>query len=131
VRRPPRAAALHFYARLVAALAAGVVFAILAYQSPADAKRGRTETLPSADRQDAVKEDGVLPLLTERRARLATEDAVGLARTRDRDLSRMTTDAAGEVPADIRGRGLTSIDQDEELRRHTTAAPHSRGPPGE
>lgn len=130
-RKAPRAAVLAFYGRLAAALAAGCVFAVLAYQSPVSAKRDSTNVIRAADRQDAVMEDGVLPLLEDRPARVAAEDAVGLARPKTRDSSRMTNDAAGDLPSDGRGRSVTRADQDEELRRHTTAAPHSRGPPGE
>ncbi|HKQ48514.1 MAG TPA: hypothetical protein VJZ71_10625 [Phycisphaerae bacterium] len=131
IRKVPRSAALAFYGRLAAALAAGCVFAMLAYQSPASAKREATNVIQAADRQDAVTEDGVLPLLDERRARVATEDAVGLVRPKNRDSSRMANDGAGDLPSDGRGRSLTRADQDDELGRHTTAAPHSRGPPGE
>jgi hypothetical protein len=127
--KPPRAAALRFYGRLAAALAAGGVFATLAYQSPANAKRQGTNTLQAADRQDAVTEDGVLPQQDERRARVSAEDAAGLARDKTREASRMTSEVEGNVPSDDRG-GAARADQDRELR-HTTAAPHSRGPPVE
>ena len=128
-QKQSRRAVLHFYARLAAALAIGSVFAVLAYESPATAQRHGTMTNQAADRQDAVTEDGVLPLLEDRRGRVATEDTAALAPTKTRDSSRMTNDDAGDLPSDGRGRNLTRADQDGELGRHTTAAPHSRGPP--
>ncbi len=121
---------IQFYGRLAAALVAGGVFAVLAYESPGGANRGPKKTSTTADRQDAVTEDGVLPLLNERRARVETEDAVGLARTKSRDPSRTTIPGTGDLPNYGQG-GITRADQDEDLLRHTTAAPHSRGPPGE
>lgn len=130
IGRKARAAALRFYGRLAAALAAGGVFAVLAYQSPGSAKHRPGKSPPAADRRDAVTEDGVLPLLDERRARVETEDAVGLARAKVRDPSRTTGDGTGDLPPKS-SRRITRADQDDELLRNTTAAPHSRGPPGE
>lgn len=129
-RRPSEGArkSFQFYGRLAAALAAGGVFAVLAYEPPAH--REWKKAPPAADRQDVVTEDGVLPLLDERRARVETEDAVGLARTSPQGPSRTTGVGTGDLPSNGQG-GFTRADQDEELLRHTTAAPHSRGPPGD
>ncbi len=122
---------LQFYGRLAAALAAGGVFAVLAYESPSTADRESKTIEPAADRQGVVTEDDALPLLEERGAWIETEDSVGLARTKPEDSSGMTDDGRQDRPLDGQGRSATRADQDEELRRHTTAAPHSRGPPGE
>jgi len=120
-----------FYGRLAAALAAGGVFAVLAYESPSTADRESKKTVQAADRRGAVTEDDALPHLEERGAWIETEDAVGLARTKTEDSSGMTDDGRQDRPLDGQGRSATRADQDEELRRHTTAAPHSRAPPGE
>ena len=129
-RKQPRAAVLQFYGRLAAALAAGGIFAVLAYESPASKRESKTIEA-AADRQGAVTEDDALPLLEQRRAGIEMEDAVGLARGRTEDSSGTTDDGRRESSSRDRGRSLTRADQDQELLRHTTAAPHSRSPPGE
>jgi hypothetical protein len=119
---------LQFYGRLAAALAAGGVFAVLAYESPG-AKR-EAKPIEAADRQGAVTDDNALPLLDQRGTQNETDDAFGLAHARTKDSSGMTDDSRREPSSREGGRSLTRADQDEELRRHTTAAPHSRAPPG-